>query len=94
MVNTKQLKSLIKIFTETTSSDMKWSEVESLLIALGADVTEGRGSRKRVKLNNTKLLFHAPHGTGTDKTLCQCGVRSIRSFLTEAGIHPNQFTNT
>lgn len=92
MVNNKQSKSLMKIFTEPTPSDMKWSEIESLLIALGADVTEGRGSRKRAKLNNAKLLFHVPHPTS--KTLCQCGVRSIKRFLKEAEIYPDQFTNT
>lgn len=92
MVNSTQSTSLIEIFTEPTPSDMKWPKVESLLIALGADVTEGRGSRKRVKLNNVKAVFHTPHPTS--KTLCQCGVRSVRRFLKEAGIDPDQFTNT
>ena len=35
--------------------------MESLLSALGAEVSEGRGSRVRVALNGVRATFHEPH---------------------------------
>jgi len=35
--------------------------VESLLVYLGAEITEGRGSAITVNLNGRKAWFHRPH---------------------------------
>lgn len=74
------------MFTHPTPSDIKWPDIESLLTALGGVVEEGRGSRKRVLLNNVKAVFHEPHPTG--KEVCQCTVRDVRTLLENAGISP------
>ena len=56
-----------------------------LLNALGADVTEGRGSRVRVSLGGVRAVFHRPHPR---KELDRGSVRSMKEFLTRAGVSP------
>jgi len=42
--------------------------VETLFVALGAEVEEGAGSRVRIILRNQVAVFHRPHpGKETDK---------------------------
>ena len=60
-------------------------DVESLLSALGAELTEARGSRVVVVLNGVKAVFHEPH---PQKEIGKCMVRSMRDFLNAAGIRP------
>ena len=44
-MNKKQLQVLKKIFATPPPSTLTWKSVESLLLSLKADLTEGRGSR-------------------------------------------------
>nr|WP_273288396.1 type II toxin-antitoxin system HicA family toxin [Methylorubrum populi] len=56
-----------------------------MFAACGATVEEGRGSRIRVALNGVRAVFHRPHPKKeTDKG----AVKSVRRFLTEAGLRP------
>ena len=64
-------------------ANVLWRDVESLLVALGADVTEGRGSRVRVALNGVRAVFDQPH---PQKEVGKEMIRSLRDFLDEAGI--------
>ena len=55
-----------------------WDDVVALFKFLGCTVTEGEGSRVRVKFGNERGLFHRPHpGKETDKG----AVKSVRTFL-------------
>lgn len=75
------------VFEEPTRSDVTWSEIETLLKALGADISEGRGSRVRVALCDVRAVFHRPHprhDTG------RAALRSVRRLLTEAGFTPEE----
>ncbi len=73
------------IFADPVSGSIKWRDIESLLKSLGAQITEGRGSRVRIFLNGHKATFHRPRPSpNTDKG----SVRSVRRFLTAAGIKP------
>lgn len=84
-LNNKQRKVLELIFTNPTPSNILWKDIESLFIALGATVSQGKGSRVRVKLNDVRAIFHEPHPQNeTDKG----AVKSVREFLIEAGIQP------
>ncbi|HRX05444.1 MAG TPA: hexulose-6-phosphate synthase, partial [Anaerolineae bacterium] len=47
----KHRRTLEAIFEKPDRANIPWHDVESLLQALGAEVTEGRGSRVRVALN-------------------------------------------
>ncbi|MFM9860163.1 type II toxin-antitoxin system HicA family toxin [Pseudoxanthobacter sp. M-2] len=76
---------LSAIFAEPVRADVAWRDVEALLIALGGEVTEGRGSRMRVALKGVRAVFHRPHPRKeTDKG----ALKSVRRFLAEAGIKP------
>jgi len=57
----KQVKILEGIFAHPVRANSDWHDVESLLSALGAELSEGRGSRVRVALNGVRATFHEPH---------------------------------
>ena len=81
----KHADTLTAIFHSPVLSNVKWSDIESLLHALGAIITEGRGSRVRVLLNERIAVFHRPHPhKETDKG----ALISVRRFLEEAGVKP------
>lgn len=72
------------IFKIPVPSNVKWSDIESLFYNLGAEISEGRGSRVRIVLNGVKAIFHRPHPKKeTDKG----ALISIRKFLENAGIN-------
>lgn len=53
------------------------------MAALGAEISEGSGSRVRIFLNDVRAVFHRPHPKKeTDKG----AIASMRKFLTVAGI--------
>jgi hypothetical protein len=82
-MNKKQTRTLNAIFEDPVPADVDWRDVESLFIALGAELTEGRGSRVRVALNGIRSVFHKPH---PEKEVGKGAVRAIRGFLIEAGV--------
>lgn len=87
IMNNKQRGTLEKVFRRPPPSDIAWADIEKLLIALGAEVTEGSGSRVRVALNGVRASFHRPHPQRvTDKG----AVKSVERFLANAGIRPTQ----
>ncbi len=79
----KQLRTLEGIFADPVPANIAWHDVESLLKALGAELTEGKGSRVRVVLSGVKAVFHEPH---PEKEVGKGMVRSLRDFLNAAGI--------
>ena len=78
---------LQEIFTTPVRSNIQWIDIEKMLIALGAEICDGRGSRVRISLNTVKAVFHRPHPRKeTDKG----AVISMRKFLTTANITPEE----
>lgn len=73
------------IFANPVSPAILWRDIESLLIALGAIVKEGAGSRVNILLNGRVAVLHRPH---PQKETDKGAVKSVRRFLTEAGIQP------
>ena len=84
-MNKKQRQTLQKIFDKPERSDISWNDIEVLFIALGAEVTEGKGSRVRVALNDVRAVFHRPH---PQRVTNKGSVRSVRRFLIESGVKP------
>ena len=82
-MNKKQRLTLRKIFEKPERSDILWQDIEALFSALGAVVTEGRGSRVRVALNDVRAVFHRPH---PERVTNKASVRSVRRFLIESGV--------
>ncbi len=78
-------KTLRVIFRDPVPANVSWLDIESLLRALDAEVSEGRGSRVRVHLNGVRAVFHRPHPR---READRGAVRSVRQFLEEAGIEP------
>ena len=79
----KHRQTLERVFQDPVRSDIKWNDIEKLLIALGAEVSEGKGSRVRLYINEVRAVFHRPHPRKeTDKG----AIRSLRRFLYEAGV--------
>ena len=74
---------LKEIFENPPKSNIAWKDIENLLIAQGAEITEGNGSRVRIALNGVKAVFHRPH---PQKETDKGAVRSVRKFLTTAGV--------
>lgn len=83
-LRSKHKKILQQIFENPVRPDVVWLDIESLLNALGADISEGNGSRIRIYLNGIRAVFHRPH----PQKECDKGtLKSVRRFLTEAGIN-------
>jgi hypothetical protein len=66
-------------------SNVLWADVEALFGAMGAAISQGRGSRVRVSLNGVDAVFHRPH---PQKETDKGALKSVRRFLLEAGISP------
>lgn len=82
-MNSKQSRTLKAILEDPVRADIEWRDVESLLKAVGAELTEGCGSRVRVALNGVKAVFHEPH---PQKEMGKAAVRALRGFIVEAGV--------
>jgi HicA toxin of bacterial toxin-antitoxin, len=76
---------LQRIFDEPIRSNVQWKELISLLKALGAEISEGTGSRTRIALNGVRAVFHRPHPR---KEVDKGALKDVRRFLTTAGILP------
>ena len=71
------------IFENPIRSDVEWKDIENLLIALDAILSEGKGSRVRIYLNGIRAVFHRPH---PKKETNKGALKSMRRFLIEAGV--------
>lgn len=83
-MNKKHKKTLDAIFKTPVQSNIEWKNIESLLISLGAEITEGNGSRIRIKLNNCRAVFHRPH---PKKEADKGSIVSMRRLLENAGVN-------
>lgn len=82
----KHLRTLKAIFHRPILGTIKWSDIEALLVALGAEVSEREGSRIAVVLFDEVKVFHRPHPSlDTDKG----AVKSVRDWLGAHGINPD-----
>jgi hypothetical protein len=84
-LNARHQKTLEAVFDNPVSGSIKWRDVESLLIACGAEMSEGSGSRVRFTIGGQTLFLHRPHPSPDTK---RWAIRDIREFLANAGIKP------
>jgi len=84
-VDSKHRKTLEAIFEKPVRANIAWIDIEALFVALGAEVTEGSGSRVRVAVKNVRAVFHRPHPR---KEANKATVKSVRRFLEAAGVKP------
>ena len=84
-MRSKHQKTLGEIFENPIRSNIGWKEIEALLIAYGAEISEGHGSRVRIALKGVRAVFHRPH---PQKETDKGALKSMRRFLIEAGVKP------
>ena len=84
-MNSKHRKTLAAVFTDPVSGTIEWAAVESLLLAAGAQLIEGRGSRVRFEKDGEVATFHRPRPAKEAK---RYQVRDARDFLERIGVRP------
>ena len=82
-MNRKHAKTLNRIIEKPERSDIPWKDIEGLIMALGGEISEGRGSRVRIFLNDVRAVFHRPH---PERVTNKGAVKSMRRFLKEAEV--------
>ncbi|MHB1225880.1 MAG: type II toxin-antitoxin system HicA family toxin [Gemmatimonadaceae bacterium] len=86
-MHTRHRRTLAAIFADPAPAGIAWSDIEALFRALGAEISEGRGSRVRVELRGEEAVFHRPH---PQKETDRGAVKSVRRFLSQAGFTPGE----
>ena len=84
-INSKHRKTLGAVLSDPVSGTIEWAAVESLLLAAGARLIEGRGSRVRFEKDGEVAVFHRPHPAKEAK---RYQIRDARDFLERIGIGP------
>jgi len=81
----KHQRTLERIFSHPVSANIKWTDIEALFTALGAELIEHEGSRIEVFLFKEVRVYHRPHPRpDTDKG----AVASIQKWLKENEVLP------
>ncbi|TVR86717.1 MAG: type II toxin-antitoxin system HicA family toxin [Trueperaceae bacterium] len=84
-MRTKHARTLDRVFATPVPPSLRWDEVDAMLVAKGARLASGRGSRVRVELHGVRAVFHRPHPRNE---LDRGAVVSLRRFLEQAGVTP------
>lgn len=84
-MNRKQKRVLAAIFRKPTSGTIAWADIEGLLMTVGCDVIEGKGSRVRFAKDGMVATFHRPH---PEKEAKRYQVEDARAYLIRLGIEP------
>ncbi len=83
-MNKRHRTTLTAIFSLPTRASIKFADIEKLLLALGAELIEGEGSRVAFRMpNGRKWETHRPH---PGKEAKKYQVENVRSFLINQGI--------
>lgn len=77
-MNKVHRKTLEAIFRRPPPATLEWRRIESLFIAMGANVIEGAGSRVRFELEGVVVTFHRPH---PNKEAKPYQIRDVRAFF-------------
>ena len=81
----KHAKVLELVFARPVSGNVRWKDVEALLLDLGAELSEKEGSRVGVRLFGDRRVFHRPHPA---PTMDKGAVVSLRDWLEANGVQP------
>ncbi|TAD91269.1 MAG: type II toxin-antitoxin system HicA family toxin [Alphaproteobacteria bacterium] len=73
----------IAIFTEPVPRTLEFASIEALLLAVGADKVEGKGSRVRFHKGGQQIIFHRPHPETEAK---RYRIKYARDFLVSIGV--------
>ncbi len=83
IMKAKHRKILRAVFAMPTRANIKFTDIESLLVSLGGEVKEGAGSRMSVTVFGKTVFFHRPH---PGKEAKKYQVENAREFLQTIGV--------
>ena len=84
-MNSKQSRTLERMFSRPTPPELRWADVASLLGAVDVSVTDRSGSRLLLKKGTERMVVHRAHpGPETGRAT----VRDIAAFLEAIGVRP------
>ena len=81
----KHRKTLQAIFAQPTLPSIVFSDIESLVVALGGSVMEREGSRVKITLQGEQWHCHRPH---PGKEAKRYQVEEARELLERIGVKP------
>ncbi len=84
-VNAKQRRTLRAVFAAPTRANLRFSDIEALIVALGGEIREAEGSRVAFELKGRRAYLHRPH-PGREAKRYQ--VEEVREFLRSLEIQP------
>ena len=84
-MNNRHRKTLTVLFSTPPPKGLPWADIEALLLAVGATMTEGSGSRVKFDFAGQTVAFHRPHNP---KTARAYQVAIAREFLENIGVKP------
>jgi hypothetical protein len=84
-MKTKHKRTLQAVLALPTKASIAFTDIESLLLALGAEKTEREGSRVKYTLHGEDWHAHRPHPVKEAK---KYQVEQIREILIKLGITP------
>lgn len=74
------------LFRHPVGGNIKWREVEALLIALGAKIEERSGSRVAILFpDQHPAIFHRPHPS---PNIDKGAIAALRKWLSKMGMTP------
>jgi len=82
-MNSKQRNTFAKIFDNPVRKNIKWTDVEKLIVSVGGSIKQADGSRIRIDLAEYSLNIHTQH---PHKELKPYQVRAIRKLFVERGL--------
>jgi hypothetical protein len=84
-VNSKQRRTLEAVLSDPVDGNIEWARIESLFVALGCRVVEGRGSSVTFEWQGRRATFHRPH---PGKEALRYRVKAARELLELMGVKP------
>ena len=84
-MNTKHRKTLAAVFAHPTLASVVFSDIETLVKALGGTVVEREGSRVKMVLMNEEWRCHRPH---PGKEAKRYQVEEARELFERVGVLP------
>ena len=84
-MNATHRRTVKALFAVATRSNVRFSDMAALIVALGGEVREGAGSRVAFELKGRRVYLHRPH-PGREAKRYQ--VEEVREFLRSLEIRP------
>ncbi len=84
-MTTRQRRTLRAVSAVPTRTNLRFSDVAGLIVALGGEVREGAASRVVFELKGRRLYLHRPHPVHEAK---RYQVEEVREFLPALEIQP------